>query len=112
MPLLSVIVGIFDTVAPFVLYLLYVMCFCFGRWLGLMICYTGSMSKKMKRTLFVLFVLVLIVGLLVALDTFGKNDVKDIIDSFEDCAAAGYPIQESYPERCAVPGGDSFTKQY
>lgn len=34
------------------------------------------------------------------------------IDSFEECAAAGYPIMESYPEQCAVPGGQTFTKQY
>lgn len=34
------------------------------------------------------------------------------INSFDECAAAGYPIQESYPERCSVPGGQSFTKQY
>jgi hypothetical protein len=33
------------------------------------------------------------------------------INSFEDCAAAGYPIMESYPEQCAVPGGRSFTRQ-
>lgn len=32
------------------------------------------------------------------------------INSFEDCAAAGYPIMESYPERCATPEGKSFTR--
>jgi hypothetical protein len=70
------------------------------------------MTKKTKRILFVLFVLLVITGLLVAMDTLGKAAVKDAIDSFEDCAAAGYPIMESYPEQCAVPGGQSFTKQY
>lgn len=34
------------------------------------------------------------------------------INSFDECAAAGHPIQESYPERCAVPDGPTFTKQY
>ena len=33
------------------------------------------------------------------------------IHSFEECAQH-YPVMESYPERCAVPGGQSFTKQY
>lgn len=32
------------------------------------------------------------------------------INSFEACAAAGYPIMESYPERCATPDGKSFTR--
>ena len=26
----------------------------------------------------------------------------DVIDSFEDCVEAGYPVMESYPEQCAV----------
>lgn len=30
------------------------------------------------------------------------------ISSFEDCVAAGYPILESSPERCTVPGGETF----
>ena len=34
----------------------------------------------------------------------------DGIDSFEDCAAAGYPIAESYPEQCFTPDGRSFTR--
>lgn len=33
------------------------------------------------------------------------------INSFEDCAKAGYPIMESFPEQCRVPGGKTFTKQ-
>jgi hypothetical protein len=32
------------------------------------------------------------------------------ITSFEECAAAGYPVMESYPEQCRVPGGASFTR--
>lgn len=34
----------------------------------------------------------------------------DGIDSFEDCARAGYPIAESYPEQCFTPDGRSFTR--
>jgi hypothetical protein len=34
----------------------------------------------------------------------------DGIDSFEECAAAGYPIAESYPEQCFTPDGRSFTR--
>lgn len=32
------------------------------------------------------------------------------ITTFEECKAAGYPIMESYPERCSVPGGGTFTR--
>lgn len=34
------------------------------------------------------------------------------IKTFEDCAEAGNPILESYPERCVTPDGATFTKQY
>lgn len=36
-------------------------------------------------------------------------DVRSI-SSFEECTAAGYAIQESYPERCTTPGGKTFTR--
>ena len=39
-----------------------------------------------------------------------KND-EIIINSYEECVEAGYPIMESYPEQCAVPGGKTFTRE-
>lgn len=66
-------------------------------------------SKKHKGLLVIVFVIV-IAFILVALRIFDGGEVSNVIDSFEDCAAAGYPIMESYPERCAVPGGDTYTK--
>lgn len=61
----------------------------------------------MKRSIFfLLLALIVIIGAYVAA-TYQK---KQAIASFDDCAAAGYPIQESYPERCAIPGGKTFTK--
>jgi len=32
------------------------------------------------------------------------------ISSFEECAAAGYPVMESYPEQCRTPDGRTFTR--
>jgi hypothetical protein len=32
------------------------------------------------------------------------------ISSFEQCAQAGYPVLESYPRQCRVPGGQTFTE--
>ena len=36
---------------------------------------------------------------------------KSTINSFESCVAAGYPILESYPEKCKTPDGRTFTKE-
>jgi hypothetical protein len=33
------------------------------------------------------------------------------IRSFDECVAAGYPVMESYPRQCRVPGGPGFTEQ-
>lgn len=33
------------------------------------------------------------------------------ISSFEECAQAGYPIMESYPEQCRTPDGKNFVKK-
>jgi len=32
------------------------------------------------------------------------------IASFEDCVAAGFPVEESYPRQCRTPDGQSFTE--
>lgn len=32
--------------------------------------------------------------------------------SFEECERAGYPVMESFPRRCAVPGGPTFTEPW
>lgn len=34
-----------------------------------------------------------------------------VITSFEECANAGYPVQESHPRRCTVPDGVTFTEE-
>lgn len=41
-----------------------------------------------------------------------REDLRPIADinSFEECAAAGYPILETYPEQCKTPDGRTFTK--
>lgn len=55
------------------------------------------------------FVVLLIVAGIVGYFQEQKQKVLQI-DTFEKCADAGYPIMESYPPRCAVPGGKSFTQ--
>lgn len=36
---------------------------------------------------------------------------EDPITSFEECAAAGNPIMESYPEQCRTPDGTTFVRE-
>jgi hypothetical protein len=69
----------------------------------------NRMKSKNSRLMFALFALGVIIFAIAMFNATSKEAV-DAIDSFEECAAAGHPIMESYPERCAVPGGDTFTK--
>lgn len=36
--------------------------------------------------------------------------VIEEISSFEECVQAGFPIAESYPRQCIVPGGENFVE--
>lgn len=33
------------------------------------------------------------------------------VGNFQECAAAGYPVMESYPEQCRTPDGRTFVRQ-
>ncbi len=44
------------------------------------------------------------------------DDIKPIrdskkVDSFEDCVKTGYPVQLSYPGKCATPDGRTFVQK-
>lgn len=66
------------------------------------------MKNKIAKYLLALVPLVLVYAYF-----YVKNNsitpVQDI-STFEECAVAGYPIMESYPERCSVPGGGTYTR--
>ncbi len=66
------------------------------------------MMKKNTK-LIAIFVVLLIVGVLVW--KYQKTSKVQSISTFEECAQAGYPIMESYPEQCKTPDGRNFTKQ-
>jgi len=42
----------------------------------------------------------------------GCTLTKPVPRTFEECVQAGYPVMESFPRRCAVPGGPTFTEPY
>lgn len=70
------------------------------------------MNKRLQK-FFVMRSLIFIVVVLVSLlGWLSWSKYKIItINSFEKCQAAGYPVQESYPARCAVPGGKTYTQK-
>ena len=35
---------------------------------------------------------------------------EPIVNNFDECAAAGYPVMEKYPEECTTPDGRTFVK--
>lgn len=39
-----------------------------------------------------------------------SSDRPAAITGYDECVAAGYPVMESWPPRCAVPNGPSFTQ--
>ncbi|MBP9670061.1 hypothetical protein KBD75_01520 [Candidatus Woesebacteria bacterium] len=66
----------------------------------------------MRATRYILLLISLILFAIYAyLYTINNPTIspKDI-STFEECVASGYPIMESYPEQCHVPGGSTFTR--
>jgi hypothetical protein len=68
------------------------------------------MNQGMKTSsLFGLaLVLAIIAALLLLLSNMAKDQRVAAIDSYAECAAAGYPIMESYPTQCMTPDGRNF----
>lgn len=54
-----------------------------------------------------------VVALLVIAGVFymSRRNGLAAIGSFEDCKNAGYPIMESFPERCVTPDGKTFVNE-
>ncbi len=74
----------------------------------------------MRKILFIVMIIVAagIVGWIVSpeLPGIGDNqanlsDSDGSINSFEECIAAGFPVQESHPQRCIVSDEKSFTEE-
>ncbi|MES2215800.1 MAG: hypothetical protein V4481_00705 [Patescibacteria group bacterium] len=64
-----------------------------------------------KNTIFTILVSIAALVLGYYLYLQGTETQYAQIDSYEECAAAGYPILESYPEQCKTPDGRTFTKE-
>ena len=70
-------------------------------------------KKKRVRTLAVVVVILLLLGILALLNSKGivKLPTGQQISNFEECAAAGYPVMESYPRQCRTIDGRTFVEE-
>lgn len=56
-------------------------------------------------------VFVIIAGLLYAYVTLQNKQQLINVTNFEECAAAGNPVMESYPRQCRTPDGQLFVEE-
>ena len=64
----------------------------------------------MKKVIAILFFL-LAAGAVIFLVLYPKlKEVKPrpVVNNFEECVKAGFPVMESYPRQCRAPGGRLF----
>ncbi|HEY4509806.1 MAG TPA: Gmad2 immunoglobulin-like domain-containing protein [Candidatus Paceibacterota bacterium] len=67
----------------------------------------------MKQVFLIGGILIVVVGLGVVYFFLQqeKGDIDDVsVANFEECRTAGYPIMESYPQRCRTPDGKTFAE--
>jgi hypothetical protein len=64
--------------------------------------------RNFKLLLVVLIGILTLVIALVLWAVFNKSTRE--INSFEDCAKAGYPVLQTYPAQCKTPDGRVFTE--
>ena len=64
-------------------------------------------------TLVIILSLVLLGGLIGGAFYLGKINYssQSVVNNFEDCTKAGYPVMESYPAQCRTPDGKVFIQQ-
>lgn len=67
------------------------------------------MPIKLSKFLIIIVSLILVAIFAYSYSQKNSPNPQDIA-TFEECAAAGYPIMEIYPEQCRVPGGGTFTR--
>lgn len=65
--------------------------------------------KAQGPMLAVLLGLSLLIGFIVAFYVVQQTPQESPINSFEECAEL-YPVMESFPRQCAVPGGETFVE--
>lgn len=68
-----------------------------------------SLTSRKRFVAFVTIVSFIFMAIVFVFISLISHKAAVEISSYQQCADAGYPIQESFPERCSVPGGKTFT---
>lgn len=71
-----------------------------------------SIQRGIATSIILILFLILGIAAVSGYFIFSQNQQKlAAINSFDDCAKAGYPIMESYPEQCNTPDGKHFVRE-
>jgi len=68
-------------------------------------------EKKTIAVTLIIFVLLALLGVVILGVLFSSTIGIRRVGSFEECAAAGYPVMESYPRQCKTPDGRIFVEE-
>ncbi len=63
-----------------------------------------------KNIIWTIVAIIVAAGAWYFLVNYGSPKQMSTVNTFEECAAAGYPIMESYPRQCKTPDGRTFTE--
>lgn len=65
--------------------------------------------------LWLVFVIIFELCIIMGIRNYQKSKpipyIFPVVTSFSQCEASGYPVMESYPRRCSVPGGRTYTEE-
>ncbi len=64
----------------------------------------------MKILIFILALIIVFVVVFFVLNHKTVEAPTSVVNSFEECAEAGYPVMESYPRQCRTDDGKTFTE--
>ncbi len=67
-------------------------------------------TSRKRFAVFVVLVSFFFMGIVFIFISLLSQKAAIEITSYQQCVDAGYPIQESFPERCSVPGGGTFVR--
>jgi uncharacterized membrane protein len=70
-------------------------------------------SGSGKKIIAILFFLVAAFAIifLALYPSLKKSNQQASVTNFQQCAAAGYPVMQSYPRECTLPDGKFFVEQ-
>ena len=64
-----------------------------------------------SKSIYLYIGLIVIVALAGYMFSRSRNVVAPVVDSFQSCADAGYPVMESYPRQCKTPDGRTYAEE-